>query len=255
MGRIAHLGTELAIVVLGVLLALWAQAWFESRKEAAIHRETLAQMDDMFGRVLVQTAARVASSECAVRRIAELDDALRASDGQWRGMPLQGLPNAATSGHFPPVYVFDSDVLAMEIFDTARQNGTMAGLSAEDRRFYLAMERQFTWLNDVWDASGEPQMRLSVLGADGPLSDSARDEMRQILAWHDMENRVTILRAHSLARLARERGFQLDEPRRADFRAKIERDRGMFGDCVADIDPLNLEPVSRRPAPGAVPGP
>ena len=248
MGRIAHLGTELAVVVLGVLLALWAQAWFESRKEAAIHRETIGQMNDMFGRVLVQTAARVATSRCAVRRITELDDALRASDGQWRGMPLQGLANPETSGRFPPVYVFDSDVLPLEIFDTARQNGTLAALSAEDRRFYLSMERQFSWLNDVWGGSGEQGMRLSVLGADGPLSDGARDELRQVLAWHDMENRITQMRARSLARLAQERGFQLDDQHRADFRAKLERDRKMFGDCVADIDPLDLEPVTTPPA-------
>ena len=255
MTRIAHLGTELAIVVLGVLLALWAQAWFETRKEAAIHRETIAQMDDMFARVLVQTAARVAASECATQRIAELDDALRASNGQWRGMPLPGLLDPGTQARFPPVYVFDSDVLPLEIFDTARQNGTLAGLSADDRRFYLAMERQFSWLNDVWGASSEPGMRLSVLGADGPLGEVARDGLRQDLAWHDMENRVTIMRARSLARLAQERGFRLDERHRADFRAKIERDRRMFGDCMTDVDPLTLEPTAppRLPAEATEP--
>ena len=53
------------IVAGGVLLALWAQALFERRKEARIHGDTIAHMDAVFGRVLTQTAARVSSSECA----------------------------------------------------------------------------------------------------------------------------------------------------------------------------------------------
>ena len=64
MRYLGRWGIELAVVVAGVLLALWAQAWFEGRKEADAHRDTIAQMDALFGRVLAQTAARVASSDC-----------------------------------------------------------------------------------------------------------------------------------------------------------------------------------------------
>ena len=79
MRYLGRWGTELAVVVVGVLLALWAQAWFEGRKEADVHRDTTAQMDALLGRVLAQTAARVASSDCSSERIAELDDAVACS--------------------------------------------------------------------------------------------------------------------------------------------------------------------------------
>jgi hypothetical protein len=246
---IRHWGTELAIVAVGVLLALWAQAWFESRTESGIHRETVAQMDALFGRTLVQTAARVASSDCAIQRIAALDEALRASDGQWRAMPLPNLLEGMATGHYPPVYLMDTDVLPLQIFDTARKNGTLATLDADDRRFYETMEREVNWLNDVWVGAGNPSMQLSLLGVDGPLGETTRDEMRKSLAWLDTENRVTVLRARVLARLARERGFTLTPANLESFRAKIERDRRLFGDCMAELDPLELKPVADESKP------
>lgn len=236
-----HWATELAIVAAGVLLALWAQAWFEGRKQSDIHGETVAQMDALFGRALVQTSARVASSQCAIERIAALDNALRASDGQWLAMPLTGLPEGMATGHYPPVYLVDTDVLPLQVFDTARENGTLAKLDADDRSFYESVERQLNWLNDVWLGSGNPSMQLSLLGVDGPLGETTRDDMRKALAWLDNENRVTALRARSLARLARERGFTLAPSDVETYRGKIERDKGLFGDCVvADLDPLTL---------------
>jgi hypothetical protein len=249
MRRLRQWSIELAVVVVGVLLALWAQAWFEGRKEAAIHRDTIAQMDALFGRVLALTASRVSSSECSRERIAELDGALQASTGQWQAMPLRNVPERLSIGHYPAVYLVDSFVLPLEIFDTARQNGTMATLEPADRAFYEQMERQLNWLNDVWNTSADPGMRLSILGRDGPLGETARDEMRQALAWLDGENRVTILRAHSLARLARERGFRLADEDLAAYRDKVERDRSLFGDCVAEVDPLELTPLARAALP------
>jgi hypothetical protein len=245
MRRLRQWAIELAVVVVGVLLALWAQAWFEGRKEAAVHRDTIAQMDALFGRVLAQTASRVSSSECSRERIAELDGALQASTGQWQAMPLRQLPERLNIGHYPAVYLVDSFVLPLQIFDTARQNGTMATLEPADRDFYEQMERQLNWLNDVWNSGADPGMRLSILGRDGPLGETARDEMRQALAWLDGENRVTILRAQSLARLARERGFRLADEDLAAYRDKVGRDRAMFGDCVVEVDPLELTPLAR----------
>jgi len=244
-----HWGTELVIVAVGVLLALWAQAWLEGRKESDIHRETVAEMDALFGRTLVQTAARVASSDCAIQRIAALDDALRASDGQWRAMPLPNLPEGMATGHYLPVYLMDTDVLPLQIFDTARKNGTLATLNANERRFYETVEREVNWLNDVWVGAGNPSMQLSLLGVDGPLGEATRDEMRMALAWLDNENRVTLLRARALARLARERGFTLTPANLESLRAKIERDRRLFGECVAELDPLELKPVVEASRP------
>jgi hypothetical protein len=129
-------------------------------------------------------------------------------------------------------------VLPLQVFDTARQNGTMASLTPGDRLFYVQVERELNWLNDVWNGSSDPTMRLSILGLDGPLGENARDEMRRILTYLDSENRVTVLRARSLARLAREHGFKLGPDELTAYRAKIERDRGFFGDCVVEVDPL-----------------
>jgi hypothetical protein len=139
------------------------------------------------------------------------------------------------------VYLVDTDVLPLQIFDTARANGTLATLDADDRRFYEDMERQMNWLNDVWLGSGNPTMQLTLLGVDGPLGETTRDEMRKALAWLDNENRITVLRARSLARMARERGFVLTPPDLETYHGKLERDRTLFGACVdVGLDPLTL---------------
>lgn len=149
-------------------------------------------MDTLIARALVLTAARVSAGDCSDRRIAELDEALRASDGHWTGMPLAGLPENMATGHFRYVYVADSDVLPLDAFDTARRNGTMAALPPESQRYYLQVERQ---------------------------------------------------RARSLARLARDRGVTLSADQLAEYREKVERDRQLFGDCVAEVEPMTLAPV------------
>lgn len=246
-GRVRHWVAELAIVAVGVLLALWAQAWFEGRKESAVHREAIAQLDDLLGRTLAQTAARVASSRCAIERIASLDHALRSSDGQWQAMPLPNLPKAMITGHYKPVYVMDTEVLPLQVFENARHSGALATLDADDRHFYQAMERELNWLNDVWTGSSDSIMQLSLLGVDGPLGDASRDEMRRALASLDYENRVTFLRARALSQLANERGFRMSPANIETFRAKIERDRRLFGECVdAALDPQTLSSPPTR---------
>jgi len=244
MQRLRHWTSELLVVAIGVLLALWAQAWFEARRDADSHRETIGQLDHMFHRALVVAAARMSTADCARRRIAELDAALRASDGQWTAMPIPGLPPPMRSGQFPPVYLADSEVLPTALFDLARGNGTLAALPPESRAWYEQAERQLTWLREAWTAGEAPKAALSLLGVDGPLGEAARDEMRQALVALDNENHVVVIRANSLARLARERGIAPTAEDLAAYREKLVRDRGFFGACVVEVDPLSMEPAT-----------
>jgi hypothetical protein len=248
MQRLRHWTSELLVVAIGVLLALWAQAWFESRRDADDHRETIAQIDRMFHRALVVAAARVSTADCARRRIAELDDALRASDGQWTALPIPGLPAPMRAGMFPPVYLADSEVLPTALFDLARENGTLAALPLASRAWYERAERELTWLREVWAVAETPKASLSLLAVDGPLGVTARDAMRQALVTLDNENHVVLIRAAALARLARERGTTPAAEDVAAYRAKLARDRGFFGDCVVEVDPLSMEPL--RPQGG-----
>jgi hypothetical protein len=115
-------------------------------------------------------------------------------------MPLDRVPDRLNVGNYPIVYLVDSDVLPLQIFDTARPNGTLATLAPGDLEFYERLERELNWLNNVWVGSGDALMRLSVLGSD------------------DL----------------------------ATYRSKVERDRQLFGDCVVEVDPLDLKPVTAR---------
>lgn len=244
--RLRHWTSELLVVAIGVLLALWAQAWFESRRDADSHRETIAQLDRMFHRAMVVAAARVSTADCARQRIAELDAGLQASEGHWTAMPIPGLPPAMRGVQFPPAYLADSEVLPTALFDLARGNGTLAALPPASRDWYEQAERQLTWLREAWTAGEAPKAALALLGVDGPLGEAARDAMRQALVAMDNENHVVVIRATSLARLARERGIAPTADDLAAYREKLARDRGFFGACVVEVDPSTMEPLAPR---------
>lgn len=63
--QLRHWTSEQLVVSIGVLLALWAQARFESQRDAGDHLETIAQLDRMFHRTLVVAAARVSTADCS----------------------------------------------------------------------------------------------------------------------------------------------------------------------------------------------
>jgi hypothetical protein len=113
-----------------------------------------------------------------------------------------------------PIHLADSKVLPTALFDLARGNGTLAALRPASRAWYEQAERQLTWLREAWTAAEAPKAALALLGVDGPLADAAR-----------------------------ERGIALAAEDLAAYREKLARDRGFFGDCVVEVDPLSMQPV------------
>lgn len=169
-------------------------------------------------------------------------------------MPLARLPESTTAGHFRYIYVADSDVLPLDAFDAARGNGTMAALPPEAQQYYVQVERQLTWLNDVWNSADNPGIRLLVLSVDGPLGEDARDRFRQDLAWLARENQVTVRCARPLVRLAGDRGVALSASQLAEYREKVERDRQFFGNCIAEVEPPTLARGPGRRSVGPLTG-
>lgn len=94
--------SELRVFAIGVLLALWAQASFEARRDADAHREIVAPLDVMLRGAPAVAAARVSTAACARLRIDQLDDALQSGSGDWTTMPAPELPETMRRGRIPP---------------------------------------------------------------------------------------------------------------------------------------------------------
>lgn len=118
----------------------------------------------------------------------------------------------------------------------------------------------------VWVLCGHPRRRrraarpVGAVLAGGPqgIGHSSRDGRAGRWTPCSASHWCRRPRARALARLADERGLTLTPANLESFRARIERDRRLFGDCVTELDPASLEPVVGRigrPNPGAGPLP
>ena len=77
---------EVGVVVLGVLIALGASQWVESRRERQLSRDAHANVRAEIAEALGRMASRIAQQPCVDRRIVEIAAALMAAD---RGEPAQ----------------------------------------------------------------------------------------------------------------------------------------------------------------------
>lgn len=238
--NLRHWGMELVVVVLGVLLALWAQEWAEGRREAREHAGTLERLDALITRTQAISSVRVATSTCLKSRIAALDAELTKAPGAWSAMPLKNLPKVMNAHLvYPIVYLAESIDVPLEQFELAEQNGSLAALSPSERRQYDAMRQNVRWIAINWESGAEKYRGLGLLGVDGQLDWAARYDLRQKLAALSDENQVAVLRALSLGRQIEKAGLTLSENDRGLFSDKLAFARQVYGDCVVDVDPAS----------------
>lgn len=240
---IRHWAIELAVVVVGVLLALFLAQWAQDRREQRQQRETLERLDAVIRQTQAIGAVRVAISPCIMMRLAALDAALVSGEGPWRAMPLPNLPARMTQHTIYPLpYFADSIDVPVEMFDIADENGTLASLSPDRRAEYDLIRQDIRWIADNWRRGWERASGLAMLGVDGTLDERARYELRSMLVEASLENSVSVVRAQSLQRHRKAAGIELGEADTALFRNRIDFLRPIYGDCILEIDPETLRP-------------
>ncbi len=112
---------ELAIVTLGVLLALGAQQVAEAAHDGSVATETRAEVTDELNSNLMSLALRKVAEPCIDRRLGEL----RAIVGQWE-----------KSGSFDtPKWVSQTPMFLIELsrYDAAQSAGRLALLSGDEQ--------------------------------------------------------------------------------------------------------------------------
>mgnify|MGYP005992798239 CR=1 FL=1 len=240
---IRHWAIELAIVVVGVLLALWTAEWAQGRRDAREHAETMQRVDAMITRTQAISSARVATSSCLMARLAELDAALKSGAGTWTAMPLANVPDAVNANSiYPIVYLANGIDLPIGLFDVAEENGAFASLDTVSRSQYDAMRQNVRWIADNWQRGWEQYRWIALLGVDGQLDAAARYDIRQRLAALSVENQVAVVRALSLGRQVKEAGLSLSDDDLAVFRKELDFAREVYGNCVVEVDPTTGEP-------------
>jgi hypothetical protein len=185
-------GWELAIVTLGVLIALGAQQVAQSINDRGTAARTRAEVTDELSSDLMSMALRQSVEPCIGRRL----DELRAIVTNWR-----------ENGHFPtPNWVSQSPPIEIELsrYDAAQSAGRLALLSGEEQYRMGALAARIRRFNDWQFQERLPWGRLRALqfGASA-LSSEDRTTIRSALqdaSTLDYEIRVNSTQTLQMAR-------------------------------------------------------
>ena len=191
---------ELAIVTLGVLIALAAQQIVEALHDRGTAAETRADVTDELNGDLMSMVLRQASEPCIDRRLGEL----RAIIAQWE----------KTGSFETPKWVSQSPVIEIELsrYDAALSAGRLALLSGDEQYRMGAIAGRIRRFNDWEFQERVPWGRLRALQF-GPkaLSAEERATIRSALqdaSTFDYETKLNVAEALPMARRY---GFRPDE--------------------------------------------
>lgn len=229
---IRHWAIELAVVVVGVLLALWAAEWAQDRRQA---RDDERIMDEVRKEVRYNLSAIAlfsAQEACWNERLAELRDLLANSGEDWPGtamQPVEGeedylFANVIRGSHKP---------ILREQFDRALDAGTIERLpeAATMRAGYRLFDMfdQSQW--DVSEGMGD----LRQIAAPGRLGEDARFAlMGALVTMDDRLNKMRYLTGLYAAIPESYREFT-DFEKKA-FEREMAEVREQLGACAIDID-------------------
>lgn len=184
-------GWELAIVTLGVLVALGAQQVVQSLNDRNTAADTRAEVTDELNSDLMSMALRRSIEPCIGRRLSEL----RAIVGQWE----------KTGSFETPKWVAQSTPIEIELsrYDAALSAGRLALLSGEEQYRMGAVAARIRRFNEWQFADRLPWGRLRALQF-GPAALSAEDRaiIRSALqdaATYDYEIQVNTAEALPMA--------------------------------------------------------
>jgi hypothetical protein len=191
---------ELAIVTLGVVIALAAQQIVEAMRDRATASETRAEVTDELNSNLMSLALRRESEPCIKRRLNEL----RVIVAQWQ----------KTGSFATPKWVSQAPMFLIELsrYDAAQSAGRLALLSGDEQYRMGAIAARLRKF-DYWQtAERVPWGRLRALqfGADS-LSSNDRSDIRSALQDASTLDYMTEVNATEALPMARKFGFRPDE--------------------------------------------
>ena len=172
---IRHWAIELAVVVVGVLLALWAAEWVGARnlrKSDALAIETMRM--ELAGNI-GSIAAWRSLDVCHKAQLAYLRDRLVASDGDWAGVDRRSAyENADPRRIFGGFYILPTGMTEQGAWEAALAAGVVDRMDPKERgaigRAYGNFSRYRAQMEKVVAARAE----IGALAFPGKLSDSDR---------------------------------------------------------------------------------
>lgn len=177
MRGIGKWGGELAVVVIGVLIALGLAQWVEDRAQ----READARTENAVRRELLGNIVTLSNwrslGPCHEEQIRHIRDLLLASDGDWPGIGRRALFEEADERRTIPGFLtLWAQGTPTPVWDAAVASGAVDRWDAETRIGYREANALFLEYDEMVDQMVDARARLGALVFPGRLSDSDRLE-------------------------------------------------------------------------------
>lgn len=244
--NLRHWAMEFAIVVVGVLIALWAQEWVEQKRETKRHEQV---MDSLHREILITQAlaARpVMAQDCVARQFDTLRDMLEQDDPYWPGLVAPGSIGLG-QGMAGPI-IFPTNLYSTQSYLRARETGALEQYPDEIELAYEEIFYTFDTLRDASRGIDEAVSALRPLATARPIDAATRLEMLQHLARFDQYRMSHFTQVGYLATQSKRVGMQVDEKRLGYIGEwlAVEQLAEQYGDCVKDIDWTTGKAVARQ---------
>jgi hypothetical protein len=224
---------EVGIIVVGVLLALGAQALSEAYKWQQDVRRSKADLDAEILSNILNGAERIAVAPCLSNRIEELARALGSNQGPWEAMPFRPVtPDRHSVQSMPIVYRMPNRVWTVDVWEQAKGMRLFNHMKAEDLRRYSAVYEQIGDLREINSDEQSLGPKLSFLGFDSRVEPAERIQALTTLAELDTHNRNMILIAGQVAAVGTRLEGRLPPTAHAAFDRLITSQRALRGECV-----------------------
>jgi hypothetical protein len=221
---------ELAIVVIGVLIALGAQQLVESLHQHQVAADTRKAVNDEIAGNLGIVEVRAGAEACVARRLAELREII---DGWGRTGSFKTPRLVSTS---PGIRVF------VPRYEAAVSSGRVAQLSREEQYRFGTLANAFRLYDQVQEREGYAWARLRMLQS-GPEALSAGDRtvIREALQEASFLDYGVRIAGKQIITRAKRYGFKASSDQYRDFAPQIWKGGRFTPSICLSIDTLPEE--------------
>ncbi len=179
---VGHWAMEFAIVVVGVLVALWLQEWAERRRELGAMRAAEQAIHDEVDETLMSLIWREAISRCHRDRAELLQSRLLSGGSQWAGLKENTITSSlgtAPGSVSPSVYQRPVDTFTNSAWTSALATGALGPMDRKRFGNLVTLYDQIDLLRRMRVIEDDAAAKLSPLGHDLQLTPELRAEMLQ----------------------------------------------------------------------------
>lgn len=184
---------ELAIVTLGVLVALVAQQSVNAIDRNKDRRFTEAALRDELGLNAIMAFERLTIENCLRSRIAALGAKLSAGGAYWRADPIYVHSATYRAFAMPGAYRTPNRQWSHAAWDTAVSSGVLKTMDRQRVSDLSFIYRQVVELAQLQQTEAQQTPRLSFLAYGQPMDQAMHREALSALAAVDASNRMMVI--------------------------------------------------------------